>query len=132
MPDAVPVLQRGQRCWLPDDGGRRWPGSTPAVPTHAQAAGGTPCSRCRTDAAVTRSNQLPVNTDTRVATPSTVACNATPTPLVRDSSLYGSVEPQVAASAANGYTTTNSGAQATVAGDITVLDLKVDVLIGDA
>ena len=37
----------------------------------------------------------------------------------------------VAASAANGYTTTASGAQATVAGDISVNALKVDVLIGD-
>ena len=60
-----------------------------------------------------------------------MACNATPEGLVRDSSLYGSVEPMVAASAANGYTTTNSGAQATVAGDITVNALLVDVLIGD-
>ena len=61
-----------------------------------------------------------------------MACNATPTALVRDSSLYNSVEPMVAASAANGYTTTASGAQATVAGDITVNALKVDVLVGDA
>ena len=81
------------------------------------------------------SNQLPVNiantTAARKATPSDVACNATPQPIIRDSSLYGSVEPMVAASAANGYTTTASGAQATVAGDITVNALKVDVLIGD-
>jgi len=76
------------------------------------------------------SNQLPIE-NARAATPDTVICNATPTPLVRDSSLYGSVEPMVAASAVNGYTTTASGAQATVAGDITVNALKVDVLIGD-
>ena len=77
------------------------------------------------------SNQLPVEQHVRAATPDTVACNATPTALVRDSSLYGSVEPMVAASASNGYTTTASGAQATVAGDISVSALKVDVLIGD-
>ena len=51
---------------------------------------------------------------------------------MRDASLYQSVEPQVAAQAANGYTTTASGSQATVAGDISVNNLKVDVLIGDA
>jgi hypothetical protein len=110
------------------------PGTTPAIPTLAEATGGTPSLATTGPLTLLRytSNQLPVNTDTRVATPSTVACNATPTPLVRDSSLYGSVEPMVAASAANGYTTTASGAQATVAGDIVVSALKVDVLVGDA
>ncbi len=38
----------------------------------------------------------------------------------------------VDASAANGYTTTGiDGSQASVAGDISVSDLKVDVLVGD-
>ena len=103
--------------------------STPAIPTNAQA---TPRHPAIPSLLRYTSSSLPVNTDTRVATPDTVPCNATPTPLIRDSSLYNSVEPMVAASAANGYTTTNSGAQATVAGDITVNALKVDVLVGDA
>ena len=75
--------------------------------------------------------ELANDTASRRATPSDVACNVTPHPLIRDSSLYGSVEPMVDASAANGYTTTASGAQATVAGDISVTNLLVDVLIGD-
>jgi hypothetical protein len=80
---------------------------------------------------------LPYNSDqmpfepVRAPTPDSIPCNSTPTAIVRDASLYGSVEPQVAASAANGYTTTANGSQATVAGDITVNALQVDVLIGD-
>ena len=117
---------------FPTTTGAGGPGTSPAIPTQAQAAGGTP-SLATTGALGLlpyNSNQLPVE-NVRVATPDTVICNATPTALVRDSSLYGSVEPMVAASAVNGYTTTASGAQATVAGDITVNALKVDVLIGD-
>jgi hypothetical protein len=118
----------------PTTAGAGGPGSTPAVPTHAQATAGTPSLATTGPLSLLRysSDQLPINTDTRVATPSNIPCNATPTPIVRDSSLYGSVEPMVAASAANGYTTTASGAQATVAGDISVNNLKVDVLVGDA
>jgi hypothetical protein len=107
-------------------------GPTPAVPTDAQATPAHPGVPGATQLLMYTSSNLPVNTDTRVATPSNVACNATPSPLVEDSSLYGSVTPMVAASAANGYTTTASGAQATVAGDIVVNNLKVDVLVGDA
>ncbi len=107
-------------------------GPTPAVPTLAQAgpdiaAGPAPASGLLPYS----SGQLPADTSGRVATPDSVPCNATPTPLVEDSSLYGSVTPMVDAAAANGYTTTSSGAQASVAGDITVSDLKVDVIVGD-
>jgi len=116
----------------PTTTGAGGPGTSPAIPSLAQASGGTPS--LATTGPLTllpyNSNQLPVE-NVRAATPDTVACNATPTALVRDSSLYGSVEPMVAASASNGYTTTASGAQATVAGDISVNALKVDVLIGD-
>ena len=116
----------------PTTTGAGGPGTSPAIPTYAQAVGGTP-SLLTTGAL----SLLPYNSDqlpfepVRAVTPDTVPCNSTPTALVRDASRYGSVEPQVAASAANGYTTTNSGSQATVAGDISVTELKVDVLIGD-
>jgi hypothetical protein len=112
---------------FPTTTGAGGPGTSPAIPTQAQAGPGliAPYFVLGYD-----SNQLPIE-NVRTATPDTVLCNATPTALVRDSSLYGSVEPMVAASAVNGYTTTASGAQATVAGDITVNALKVDVLIGD-
>jgi hypothetical protein len=121
----------------PTTGGAGGPGSTPAVPTQAQAIGGTPSLATTAPFGVLpyNSNQLPAqlgnNTAARRTTPADVVCNATPHPLIRDSSLYGSVEPMVAASASNGYTTTASGAQATVAGDISVNALKVDVLVGD-
>ena len=59
-------------------------------------------------------------------------CNTAPWPLVQFAAdppnLVSSIAP---ASLANGYTTTASGSQVTVAGDIRVDDLKVDVLIGD-
>jgi hypothetical protein len=121
----------------PTTTGAGGPASTPAVPTTAQGNAGTPSL-----ATTGPLSLLPYNSSTlpkvtantaagRAPTPSDVVCNATPEALVRDSSLYGSVEPMVAASAANGYTTTASGAQATVAGDIIVNQLKVDVLIGD-
>jgi hypothetical protein len=122
---------------FPTTGGAGGPGSTPKVPTYAEAVGGTPSLLTTGPLSVLpyNSDQLPANiansTAARRATPSDVACNTTPHPLIRDSSLYGSVEPMVAASAANGYTTTSSGAQATVAGDISVTNLLVDVLIGD-
>ena len=133
MPYRSYGQDRPRRCY-PTTTGAGGPGTSPAIPTQAQAVGGTPSlattgaatACCRTTATSCRSRHV-----TRAATPDTVACNATPTALVRDSSLYGSVEPMVAASASNGYTTTASGAQATVAGDITVNALKVDVLIGD-
>jgi hypothetical protein len=117
---------------FPTTAGAGGPGTSPAIPTQAQAVGGTPSLLTTGASGVLpyNSNQLPIE-NVRAATPDTVICNATPTALVRDSSLYGSVEPMVAASASNGYTTTASGAQATVAGDITVNALKVDVLIGD-
>ena len=118
----------------PTTTGAGGPGSTPAVPTHAQATAGTPSLATTGPLSLLRYTQQPAADQHGHACGNAehVPCNATPTPIVRDSSLYGSVEPMVAASAANGYTTTGSGAQATVAGDITVSALKVDVLMGDA
>ena len=115
---------------FPTTTGAGGPGSTPAIPTYAQA--NAPVALLPQGTMRYTSPNLPVDIDSRVATPQTVPCNATPTALIRDSSLYASVEPMVAASAVNGYTTTNSGSAATVAGDITVNALKVDVLLGDA
>ena len=115
----------------PTTTGAGGPGTSPAIPTLAQAAGGTPTLIPPYNVLPYNSDQLFEDTTLRAATPSNVACNSIPTPIVRDASLYGSVEPQIAASAANGYTTTASGSQATVAGDITVNALKVDVMVGD-
>ena len=60
-------------------------------------------------------------------------CNTAPWPLVQFAAdppnLVSSLAP---ASLANGYTTSVDGSQVTVAGDINVNPVKVDVLIGDA
>ncbi len=117
----------------PTTAGAGGPASTPAIPTFAQATAGTPSLATTGPLSLLpyNSDQMPFAT-TRAATPSTIPCNSVPTGLVRDASLYGSVEPQVDASAANGYTVTGiDGSQASVAGDIQVDDLRVDVLIGD-
>lgn len=116
----------------PMTSGAGGPSSTPAIPTQAQAFGGSPSLGSNPYGVLPYdSNQIPLE-NTRAATPDTIPCNATPVPIVRDSSLYGSVEPQIDPSASNGYTTTATGAQATVAGEITVSALKVDIIIGDA
>ncbi len=109
------------------------PASRRAIPTLAQATARHAVARDDRPLSLLpyNSDQMPFAT-TRAPTPSTIPCNSTPTGLVRDASLYGSVEPQVDASAANGYTVTGiDGSQASVAGDIQVDDLRVDVLIGD-
>jgi hypothetical protein len=64
--------------------------------------------------------------------PTNAKCNTPAWKIVRDAGLTGSVDPLLPANAANGYTTTASGSQVTVAGDINVPPLNVDVLIGDA
>ena len=118
---------------FPTTTGAGGPGTAAAIPTLAQATAGSPSLTTTAPYNVLpyNSNQLPLELPVRAPTPSTIPCNSNARPIVRDASLYGSVEPQVAASAVNGYTTTASGSQATVAGDISVTDLRVDVLIGD-
>jgi hypothetical protein len=107
------------------DAGPAW--TAPVIPDFSEAA---PDLIAPYNVLAYNSDQLP-GENRRGATPSNVMCNSWPHPLVRASSLYGTVAPMVAADALNGYTTTASGAQATVAGDIKVNALKVDVLIGD-
>ena len=62
--------------------------------------------------------------------PSDTKCNSTPWALVAHSALTPLV-PLSPASGANGYTTSVSGSQVTVGGDISVNPIGVDVLIGD-
>jgi hypothetical protein len=74
---------------------------------------------------------LPADTQTARPAP-TVGCNAQPTELVRDSGLTrNSVNVLNSASTANGYTVTNSGSAVSVAADLNVTNVSVDVLIGD-
>jgi hypothetical protein len=74
---------------------------------------------------------LPANT--AAARPAPAAnCNDQPTELVRDSGLSrNSVNVLNSSSTANGYTVTNSGSAVTVAADLNVSNVDVDVLIGD-
>jgi hypothetical protein len=63
--------------------------------------------------------------------PSGAACNSPAFPLVREAGLTGDVLPYTQPSTANGYSTQPFGGTVTVAGDINVPNLRVDVLIGD-
>jgi hypothetical protein len=75
---------------------------------------------------------LPADPNTKRNAPSGTACNAPPTRLVQDSALTPAlVAQQVAANAVNGYTTTADGSRVSVAGDLDVKNVSVDVLIGD-
>ena len=124
VPDAVHAVQQRQPGRLPGHGWCRWPGLDACGPD--VRSGNWRHAVAGDDRSVLvlpyNSNQLPVNiaNTTALARQRRRTWCATPSrmPIIRDSSLYGSVEPMVAASAANGYTTTASGAQATVAGDI--------------
>jgi hypothetical protein len=63
--------------------------------------------------------------------PSGTACNAPSDALLRRAGLTAALDPLLPAGDANGYTTTADGSQVTVAGEITVNPVSVDVLIGD-
>ena len=82
VPDAVPLLQR-----MTTQPATR-PRPVPVARFDAGRPDVRPGSRRYTAALPARallrypSNQLPINTDTRAATPCNVACNATPTPIV--------------------------------------------------
>lgn len=71
--------------------------------------------------------------DTGTARPAPAAnCNDQPTELVRDSGLTrNSVNVLNSASTANGFTVTNSGSAVSVAADLNVTNVSLDVLIGD-
>jgi hypothetical protein len=80
---------------------------------------------------------LPVDVSTQNPAPESAACNQTPTSLVRYSALFApptflnTVEQLDPASSTNGYTTTQSGSQAVVSGQLSVGNVSADVLIGD-
>jgi len=115
---------------VPFDGGAATVSGTAAVlPTQAEAIAGGIGVGAITSLVQYNNTALPFVNSPR-AVPNTVTCNSAPTPLVANSGLTGNVAPQTGASG-DGYTTTATGAQATVAGDITVPNLSVDVLIGD-
>jgi hypothetical protein len=76
-------------------------------------------------------NALPANTQAQRAAPS-ANCNDNPTALVRDSALTPSTVQQLApAVTADGYTVTNSGSSVSVAADLDVSNVTLDVLVGD-
>jgi len=69
-------------------------------------------------------------------TGSTQKCNDTPDPIVTNSGLFttpggGQVVPLSPASGAFGYTTSADGSRVSVAGDLDVQKVSIDVLIGD-
>ena len=62
----------------------------------------------------------------------TVPCMSTPDPIVTNSALPpATVASLTGASTTNGYTVTNNGSRVTVAADLTVQNVSIDVLIGD-
>jgi hypothetical protein len=74
---------------------------------------------------------LPADTGTSRPAPS-VDCNAPPTGLVAHSALGAATVSQLAPTVpGNGYTTTASGSAVSVAADLNVQNVSVDVLIGD-
>jgi len=105
-------------------------GATPALGTQAQVIAGGGFANAQGTMTYNNASLPFVNSES--AAPQNVACNATPTQLVRNSGLTGSVESQTGINnIADGYSTALDGSQATVAGDISVQDLDVDVIIGD-
>ena len=74
---------------------------------------------------------LPADVFTSRPAPS-ANCNDAPTGLVAQSALSPSTVQQLApAAGANGYTVTNSGSAVSVAADLDVTNVAVDVLVGD-
>jgi hypothetical protein len=74
---------------------------------------------------------LPANTQAQRAAPA-ANCNAAPTALVRDSALTpDSVQSLAPAVTGDGYTVTNSGSAVSVAADLNVTNVSLDVLVGD-
>jgi hypothetical protein len=63
----------------------------------------------------------------------TVDCNSAPDSLVANSGLagVGSVNPLTPATPGGGYTVTNDGSKVSVAADLNVTNVSIDVLIGD-
>jgi hypothetical protein len=81
---------------------------------------------------VTPDAQLPADTSTARPAPTGANCNDTPTKLVADSGLAAnSVQSLAPTVTGDGYTVTNSGASVSVAADLNVSTISLDVLIGD-
>jgi hypothetical protein len=75
---------------------------------------------------------LPVDVDNYRPAPTGANCNDNPTGVVKRSGLSpNTVNSLAPAAGANGYTVTNSGSAVTVAADLKVNQVDVDVLIGD-
>jgi hypothetical protein len=78
---------------------------------------------------------LPADTSTARQLPGTVPaanCNANPTSLVASSALApAQVQSLAPAVPADGYTVTNSGSSVSVAADLNVSNISLDVLVGD-
>ncbi|MCW2984275.1 MAG: hypothetical protein JWR63_1845, partial [Conexibacter sp.] len=75
---------------------------------------------------------LPADTSTARTPVPTANCNDAPTSLVASSALAPSQVTQLApAVPADGYTTTNSGSSVSVAADLNVQNISLDVLVGD-
>jgi len=108
----------GTPSQLPGGGGV-WPATSDVLPVFTNAEQYPPGS-------------LVYNTVLGSNAPSIAPCNSTPYALIRNAGLTGPVDPLTPASAGDGYTTTASGSQVTVAGDISVPPLNIDVIIGDA
>jgi hypothetical protein len=81
---------------------------------------------------VAPTSALPANTAAARAAPTAANCNDTPTKLVADSGLAAnSVQSLAPTVTGDGYTVTNSGASVSVAADLNVSTISLDVLIGD-
>ena len=80
---------------------------------------------------VALATSLPADTSTSRPAPA-ADCNAAPTGLVAHSALAPATVQALAPTVpGNGYTTTNSGSAVSVAADLSVQNVAVDVLIGD-
>jgi len=75
-------------------------------------------------------SSLPVDTTQYEPKPA-ANCNSAPDTLVANSALTGTVSPLNGASSGNGYTVNNDGSRVTVAADLSVQNVSIDVLIGD-
>jgi hypothetical protein len=74
---------------------------------------------------------LPAKTDVQRATPA-ADCNTAPLGLVADSAMApSSVQQLTPAVGTDGYTTTNSGSSVSVAADLAVSNISLDILVGD-
>jgi hypothetical protein len=74
---------------------------------------------------------LPVDTTQKETKPA-ANCNSTPDSLVTDSALPSAVVNTLGpAAGANGFSVTNSGSRVSVAADLNVDNVQIDVLIGD-